>query len=150
MKRNINLQELSRDHHHGLLLGWKIRKGLQTEVPESSIADYVRFFWDRALAPHFSEEEELILRFLSDNDEFKQRTLLEHQAVQDRVKNLNTKDDLLGLATLLDNHIRFEERELFPYLESLLTENQLEKIGESIATSHHPYTENYPNEFWKK
>lgn len=63
MKRNINLIELSRDHHQGLLLGWKIKQGFKKDVSIAEITDYVIHFASEALFPHFEEEESQIMNF---------------------------------------------------------------------------------------
>ncbi len=40
-KRHIALQPLSREHHQGLLLSWKIRKGLSRKIEFDRIQNYV-------------------------------------------------------------------------------------------------------------
>lgn len=154
MKRNINLQELSRDHHHGLLLGWKIRQGLKLLVDPGTIADYIIYFSKEALFPHFKEEEIHILRFLADDDHYKLRTLKEHQEIADMVEELSSTAELtellLKIGNTLDDHIRFEEREFFSYLESLLNPEELEEIGAAVSVTHKPFVERYSPEFWKK
>jgi len=79
MKRNKGLQGLSRDHHDGLLLGWKIRQGLKLLADPQIIADYIAYFFANALLLHFKEEEKQILTYLSDSDLLKQRALEEHE-----------------------------------------------------------------------
>lgn len=153
MKRNINLQELSKDHHHGLLLGWKIRQGLKKSVDPVTIAEYVSYFVKAALLPHFREEEEILLSGLDSNDDFKQKTLKEHLQIEELAKLIAEKPDterLNLLADLLDAHIRFEERTLFPHLEQTLAQAELENIGRQIQDRHTPFKEDYPNEFWNR
>jgi len=151
MKRNINLQELSKDHHHGLLLGWKIRQGLKKNVTPETISDYVAYFVKAALLPHFKEEEDTIFSTLADSDELKQKALNDHSQIVE-LSELISKDanseNLILLADLLDAHIRFEERTLFPYLEQTLPEEVLENIGKQIQEQHTPFKEEYHNEFW--
>ena len=154
MKRDKNLVELSRDHHHGLLLGWKVRQGLKLKASEKLIAEYVQYFTKAALVPHFKEEEEVLLKFLPDQDVFKQRTLQEHAEVLKLVQlldspaNINSAS-LLNIGDLLDRHIRFEERELFPYMEQKLSAEELKEVGAALEEIHQPFTENFSNEFWK-
>jgi hemerythrin-like domain-containing protein len=154
MKRNTNLLELSRDHHHGLLLGWKVRQGLKLKVDNRIIADYVQYFASEALEEHFKEEEDVLLKYLPDNDAFKTRTLKEHYEILNRVEILNSSDNvtpesLLGIADLLDLHIRFEEREFFPYLEQSLSADELSEVGLAINEIHKPFIDSFSNEFWK-
>lgn len=153
MKRNKNLVELSKDHHHGLLLGWKIKQGLKLDVSLEEMINYIRHFATGALFPHFDEEENQLLPFIDAEDPFRKRTLKEHQQLKELIASLSgssTQETLLGLAAQLEAHIRFEERELFPYMETWLSEEQLEEIGKLITEIHQPYIESYPNEFWKR
>lgn len=151
MKRNINLIELSRDHHHGLLLGWKIKQGLKKQISHQEIFDYVLYFAKQALVPHFQEEEKHILCHLAKNDKYRITVEREHLQVLEQIHlmSLNpTEQSLLELAEKIEKHIRYEEREVFPYLEKKLTESQLATIGEKITQVHHPYKEDYENDFW--
>jgi len=153
MKRDVNLQPLSRDHHHGLLLGWKIRQGLKLMTDPELITDYVHYFSVKALFPHFREEEDFVLIFLDDNDSYKQRTLQEHADIRGAIKKLTGNEGqvtglLLELAELLESHIRFEERELFPYMQEKLTAAQLEEMGRLINDDHQPFVEDFQPEFW--
>lgn len=153
MKRNKNLIELSRDHHHGLLLGWKIKQGLKRDVPLDELANYVIHFAREALFPHFKEEECQVLVYLSPDDAYHKRTLYEHAELRGIIIRIGIKGQvdqklLLTLVEKLEAHIRFEERELFPYIEKLLSIQQLDEIGKLLSELHHPYTETYQNEFW--
>lgn len=155
MKRNKNLIELSRDHHHGLLLGWKIKQGLKRNIPLDEVADYIIHFARQALFPHFKEEENQVLIYLNPDDPYYKRTLQEHTelrgiVMQISIKGLANQKLLIKLAEKLDAHIRFEERELFPYIEKLLSIQQLDEIGKLLSELHLPYTETYSNEFWAR
>lgn len=150
MKRDKNLQALSRDHHHGLLLGWKIRQGLKRNVSAALIADYIQYFSEAALFPHFAEEELQILTFLNNDNDLKLKTLEDHSQIATMIKSLNgvDTDDFLRIASRLDEHIRFEERVLFPYLQEVLSADQLDAIGAAIDSSHKPFVDTFPTEFW--
>ncbi|KHJ39543.1 hypothetical protein PBAC_00520 [Pedobacter glucosidilyticus] len=153
MKRNKNLIELSRDHHHGLLLGWKIKQGLKKQVAVIEIIKYVAYFAQEALFKHFEAEENQILVYLLPDDEHGKRVMKEHTEIRTLIQQLissKPKDSagLMRLAEVLEAHIRYEEREFFPYLESTLAADELEIIGKEIDHLHVPYIENYPHEFW--
>ena len=123
MKRDKNLQALSRDHHHGLLLGWKIKQGLKHEVNPELIVEYIRYFSEAALFPHFNEEEKQILIYLQDDNSYKLRTLNDHVTIAKLIETLDDQETdpavFLKIADILEDHIRFEERELFPYLQDI-------------------------------
>jgi hemerythrin-like domain-containing protein len=60
------------------------------------------------------------------------------------LRQLQTK-----IADMVDEHVRFEERVLFPHLERKLSEEQLESIG-SLLQKHHPslLQDQYEDRFW--
>lgn len=152
MKRNPSIAPLSRDHHFGLLFCWKIRQGIRNGIPCSRILPYIAYSWEQHLQPHFQEEEELLFPFLS--GEGKATALAAHEAISRLVSSLlknehPAADELILLADLLDEHIRFEERILFPQAEKNLSEEILAGIGQQLVELHaKPVTENYPDEFW--
>jgi hypothetical protein len=60
IKRHQAIVSFSKDHHFGLLLVWKIRKGLNKTVDPVRISNYVTFFLKEDLEKHFKEEEQLL------------------------------------------------------------------------------------------
>ena len=149
MKRHDSIAPLSRQHHFGLLFCWKIKQGVRLNVDSQRIMKYVEHFWNTHLEEHFRDEEELL--FSKTNDELTQQALQEHATINNYrsilQKNLNT-DNLLHFAHLVNEHIRFEERTLFPHLEKVLTSHQLKEI-EHLLHEHPEKTEdNYSDEFW--
>jgi hypothetical protein len=53
------------------------------------------------------------------------------------------------LADLVDSHVRYEERELFPHLEQLIPEEQLVVVEKQLAAAHDSnLKDDYPDEFW--
>lgn len=150
MKRNENIIPLSKDHHFGLLCSWKIRQGLKKEIEISRIKDYILYFWDHHLKKHFSEEEEIL--FLNLEDEYTLRIQREHQQIKDIVSQISSSENtslISGFADLLEQHIRFEEREWFPHLEEKLETSVLKKIGKELNDIHTEEKDDYQDEFWK-
>lgn len=152
LKRNENLVKLSRDHHAGLLFCWKIRQGVKYHIETDRMTRYVRYFWDHHFATHFKEEEEFL--FSPVQDEMVKKALNDHQKIKifvDKIRVSGMENDeevLLELADTVDDHIRFEERVLFPHLQEKLSEQELELIAEQIVDE--PLTDTYQDEFWKK
>jgi hemerythrin-like domain-containing protein len=53
------------------------------------------------------------------------------------------------IADMVDKHVRFEERELFPHLEVAIEESELAKIGEKLLEMQsEPLQDTYEDEFW--
>lgn len=153
IKRNENIVILSREHHFGLLFCWKIRQGIKKAVNSERIKNYVNFYWNGHLHKHFEEEEAYM--FLKVKDEPCNKALEQHQQIRwliSQITDTNATPDLdllHQLADLVEAHIRFEERELFPHLEKVLDEQELKDIGTALEQSHvAPFKDNYPDEFW--
>jgi hypothetical protein len=149
IKRNIHLVSLSKDHHFGLLFCWKIREGIRLNIEVERISRYAMHFWTNHLVDHFAEEECVLFASLVHPQ--LDKAIADHREISEAVKLLfpdknSGYPQLARLADLLGDHIRFEERELFPLLESLLTDAELAKIGERLNQELVP--ENYPDQFW--
>jgi hemerythrin-like domain-containing protein len=153
IKRNKHILQLSKDHHFTLLFCWKIRQGVKKQIDPERIKKYVQYFWQEHIQTHFREEEEILFKPVEDDKV--QKALNDHQAIKNQVTevlqlpNDISTEALLMLADMVDAHIRYEERALFPHLETVLTENQLELIGEQLDKQE-IQKDNYQDEFWIK
>lgn len=143
---------LSRDHHNGLLFSWKLREGMKQHLPASRMRPYVDYFWGAHLQEHFREEEDLLFSKLQ--DPLCEEAMAQHAALRSQFTEvLESKDEgttqYAVLADLLQAHIRFEERELFPYLEKALPPAALEYAGKVLNDLHaKPWEDTYKDEFW--
>ena len=150
MKRNPNITPLSRDHHFGLLCSWKIREGLKKNIRPERISDYLLYFWSSHLKTHFEEEEQLL--FTNTDDPLTSQALNEHKHLRllmERIKENPEESVLADFAGVLQEHIRFEERVLFPHLEKSLSEAELVSIGAELDRIHQHQTDDYKDEFWR-
>lgn len=120
MKRDARLMGLSSEHHHALVLA---RRATRNQL---TLAEAQRRF-DEELAPHFAVEEELLLPALRNAGavELADRTRAEHAEIRAAL----ARADLAELGRLLTEHVRFEERELFPACETLLAPSVLDAVG---------------------
>lgn len=148
LKRHKSLQPLSRDHHQGLLLSWKIRSGFNKNIEATRMKTYTDWFFETHLMPHFELEELHIFPLLEADNELVKRALAEHR----RLKRLfNETDDieksLSKIEEELEQHIRFEERVLFPEVQKVATEAELALISDI----HHEegFVDKIDDEFWK-
>jgi iron-sulfur cluster repair protein YtfE (RIC family) len=152
IKRNENIAKLSRDHHASLMFCWKLRQGIKKDVELKRMQNYLSYFLVQHFTPHFREEEDILFAPLK--DEKVQKAIDDHVVILKKVAdvvNSESQDlvaDLISLADMVDAHVRYEERILFPHLENKLSEKQLEDIGQQI--SHDAIKDNYEDEFWVK
>lgn len=144
----------SRDHHSGLLLVWKIRQGLDKRIETRRVSDYVLFFYREDLELHFLDEERLLFHRMPADDVIRKQAELDHQDIRGLIAALaeNKKDPglLRSIANKLEQHIRFEERILFNYLEGVLSQAQLEEVACRSAGEDKASPEAWPDTFWLK
>ena len=146
MKRHKSLKVLSNDHQHGLVLSLKLKYSKQPI--SSSLKEEVRILrnelidkFENDLSKHFKLEEIYLAPLFPENDMIA-RMLNEHKKLEDFYSKIYTKSEkwsfrqfrekLNLFGELLEMHIRFEERELFPMIEKNLTDDQLKTLGENL------------------
>src|SRR6185503_1875946 len=123
LKRSKALAPLSREHHDGLLFAWKIKQGLANGTSIETLCNYTRWFWSNHIKPHFKGEEKVLVKFLPGDNLLVLQMFKEHAQIRDLVISLDKEPDsnfLQLLAEVINDHIRFEERELFSYAEKTL------------------------------
>jgi iron-sulfur cluster repair protein YtfE (RIC family) len=153
IKRNENIIPLSKDHHTTLLFCWKLTQGVKLGSDATVMKNYVSYFWKDHMEPHFREEEEILFAPLV--DDMVQKAIAEHHQIKEQVdKVLHSEGDataaaLTTLSTMVDAHVRYEERQLFPHLEQALTTAQLSQIGHALESKMH-LPDIFKEEFWKK
>ena len=145
MKRADQLQPLSREHHLGLVIGRHAKECEDT--PEqilkhwSALTDYI----NKDMTHHFDIEDDILVKALTpykDQEpkvaEVLNKLKTQHQQLADLTTIDNdqttpTIEQVHKLANALYDHIRFEERELFPTAEAYLTPAELKSIYEASA-----------------
>lgn len=141
MKRHPALVTLSHEHHHGLRWARKLRE-LDPEIPEDRLRALASEFleaWDSEINPHFWKEEEILLPLHAREGESNipeiHQMLQQHISLRREVLRLKEQADrtILGkLAELLTDHIRLEEREVFPRIEQDCSQELLGTINEQL------------------
>ena len=147
IKRSPELAPLSREHHEGLLFVWKIRQGLKNKTDIAMINAYVRWFWKEILQHHMHKEEAVFLHLLPDDMQLF-RMSEEHIIITKLYEEIEewNEEALLDLASFIEKHIRFEERELFPHLEKTLSAFQLQEASQQLVQT--PICNKWQDEFW--
>ena len=147
IKRHPSLQPLSRDHHFGLLLCFKIREGFRRKVEPERIKRYTDWFWKQYLVPHFEMEEKYVFPILGADDPKVRQAIDEHRRLRQLLESTDEISVTLSrIEEELEQHIRFEERILFNAIQEVATPGQLADCEE-----HHKMpevTEVWKDEFW--
>lgn len=147
IKRHTALRTFSKEHHHGLLLSWKIQQGLKLNADPVRIWNYIDWFWENHLLTHFELEEQLLFPILTPEHESVKKAMAQHRRLR-RLCTASSKDirTLNSIAEELEKHIRFEERVLFNEIQQIATPEILKQIEQ-----HHEYhlPQEWKDEFWK-
>jgi hemerythrin-like domain-containing protein len=140
MRRSRQLKPLSSEHHHALLVAFQLKQALAGH-PESAgapkdlagLAGLVRRFNGQVLSTHMRTEEDVLGAYLPPEDF--ERLRAEHRELKRLAEAAgagNPAEQRMAFATfadLLERHVRWEERELFPYAEAHVDASTLADIG---------------------
>jgi len=140
IKRHETLKPLSRHHMIGLHLALKFKRAgtKESRLTLEEIIEDAREFWVPDGYEHFREEEEVLLPAYSEygdiNDSEIVTMLVEHVLIRAGMIKLleeNERDieKMHELGKLLEQHIRREERIIFPMIEKTLPEDKLEELA---------------------
>lgn len=148
IKRHEAIQPFSREHHHNLLLCWKIRTGISKGVAFSRIKKYCDWFFENQVLPHFKIEEEYLFPVLGKEHELIKKALAEHRRLTRLFKErVHIERSVSLIEEELDAHVRFEERVVFQEIQLKATKAQLKLIEENHIEEK--FIENTEDEFWK-
>ena len=146
MKRSKELETLSWEHHDGLVIAARIKNDLKKEAEPVHLIPYITDIYTNYLRHHFKQEEESFLTPLKVFPEAKEllnRMLDEHTQFAEIFAQIDPLDSEVfkpvgRFGELLHDHIRFEERQLFPLVEKLLSPEQLSAIERYLRREHKP------------
>lgn len=140
MKRHSALLKWSREHHAALVLAKRVNESSPGGL--NALISQVTGVFVLELEPHFHLEEKHLLPALliTGQREAVERTLAEHAELRTLAGQLDIShpEVIRRFGKLLADHVRFEERELFPLAESALTLEALASIRLSIDQAARP------------
>lgn len=153
IKRSKELVPLSRDHHEGLLLCWKIRAGLEHGVMPGRIISYILNLFENNLEAHFREEEQYLFPLLKPNNPSRKQAEDEHNTMRKMIAAFQNESvsekSLRNFANYLEQHIRFEERILFNIIERDADIISLKLLGCHLSkTAREDFQ--WDDKFWTK
>jgi hemerythrin-like domain-containing protein len=155
VKRHKYLQPLSRQHHNGLLAALLLKKGIAKEADADVMVAFVIDFWTKDLKEHFEAEEQILIPAMNNTSfdkSLNDQLLQEHALIRSYIASMHNVDKISSIkafTALLEKHIRFEERIFFPEVEKILSQEQLQKIGEQLKEEEEKNCMNYPTRFWE-
>lgn len=154
MKRDPNLQPLSRQHHQGLMMVLLLQKGLKKNADPVIMQQFIRDEWHTDLEAHFLQEEQVLIPCLQGkpfNSQLTARILQDHATIRELVAKAEAgalnEIEINYFSELLEQHIRFEERVYFPEAEAVLSPEELQQIGSQLHEKPRNCMD-YPVKFW--
>lgn len=130
--RDYRLQGLSHDHHHALVLARRARRADEhPETERAALWSEICARFATELEPHFRIEEMHLFPPLREvnEDDLVELALEQHEALRTLVKSVEPQLHEFGV--LLDEHVRYEERTLFPRAQDVLPPAALNDIAEA-------------------
>ncbi len=155
MKRHPSLHPLSQHHHFALIQALGMRRAAEAPAEKRAAAverqaeKFVRF-WHKTGRLHFREEEEVLLPAYArhtrlDRDAEVMRVLADHAEIRAAVRDFEQRlaakmpieaEEIARVGKLLHDHVRLEENEVFPRIERVLGEEQLNATGRGLTRLH--------------
>ena len=147
LKRDKALHILSHDHHHGLILAQLIKKGSPQykNLPNTTEGkkDYSIKFYYNELVKHFEDEEKILFPVVNAKDDeidnLVEEIITEHKSIKQLVNRLEADEDVKNtldeLGSILESHIRKEERDLFMKIQAILTKEELTTVEKQLTES---------------
>ena len=116
---NNHFVSLCRKNYQDLLIVCTVRKYLRNAIEKPAIIDYVRKEFVR-LNKHFKDEEMWLFPNLASTNDLRLQAEQQHKKLRELANDNNLQPE--EFADLLEEHIRFEERVLFPLFENTVNE----------------------------
>ena len=149
--RNGWLASLSGEHKEGLQFANRIKLGMKRGISNEILKDYVFWYWRTHIRPHFRQEEDVLLPLFHPGNKLAQRMRNEHDMIRELVLCLDEEADLRTLtllADLIQDHILFEEVEMYSWLEKELLPTQLDKLQLQLEQKPSMLIDEWKQEFW--
>ncbi|GGE44165.1 hypothetical protein GCM10011391_23700 [Pullulanibacillus camelliae] len=156
MKRHQALIPLSHHHHHGLFLALKLKNAREAKGRWTieDIYEDAKLFWENGGEDHFREEEEVLFPELAKYKPIEEcpevkEALIEHvkiralfsQLINDEIAKTDLEAHMHQLGDCLNQHIRREERLIFPLIEQTIPDGTLQTVAHHFHSYEDIYTD---------
>ena len=137
MRRDPGLIPLSRQHQHALALCVLTERNFSQE-PCDKLAAHIVDAYDAELERHFEVEERILFPALGGHSTLAALVadlIAEHRRLAQLVAELRSHPEapvIREFTTLLGDHARKEERQLFEQAQELLSADRLDELGEQL------------------
>ena len=150
-----SLFSIAHDHFHGLMVAEMIKEGSENiaglpSTPEAK-ARYTIHFYNQELENHFYIEEHILQPAVTgisiEIDEIFKEIVKDHHEIEEKVDALKDEKDLVrkldSLGKSIEAHVQKEERVLFPKIQEILSEEELETLAGKLSANGYEYIYKY-------
>jgi hypothetical protein len=124
MKRARELVPLSREHHEALVLARRACDPARALAEPVALREHLLRRWREHFEPHFRREEDVLLPALqaAGAAEAAREALSQHAVLRDAIERIRAGDlaALPDWGAAMHDHVKWEERTLFPLAERVL------------------------------
>lgn len=131
----------------------RVRKGIAMGKPQERLMEYVDDFWNSHMRLHIRAEEEIL--FALKESILLNRAFEEHKYIKTemdsclKTKRQHFRNELPALIDFIENHLFFEENELFPFISKSLSNWQVRIIAwQLIGIPIGEKRKEYSDRFW--
>jgi hemerythrin-like domain-containing protein len=141
MKRLPELQQISMEHHQGLVFARKVKRAAASGDEDKITGMWVKVeaSYETELKTHFQIEEQYIASVLEQHGETKLVKQLndEHTAIRQIFlpECGRTAADLNNFGVLLEQHIRFEERVFLETAQKYMSSDELQAVANACKAT---------------
>jgi len=156
MKREVSLQPLSSQHHDTLMACLMIEKGVRKNTDLKVLQDFTRQLWEKDVHKLMILEESHLVPYLRQKkfpEYIIQSLLRDHELLRilsARILNGGASyKGFLAFTSLLENHVKFEEKLVFEKAQELSSENELKMVSAYFPEPTAAISKSYPVKFWE-
>lgn len=136
IKRHPCLRPLSRDHLIALMGAQRLMKASKAEIELEVGLSFFETVWTNEISQHLLDEERILPEFIK-SEEDREKLFADHEKLREFQKRLAQRDEILEesqkelageAGQFLDDHVRWEERYLFPSIENSNSGEEIERL----------------------
>ncbi|GAA0892683.1 hypothetical protein GCM10009122_23620 [Fulvivirga kasyanovii] len=114
------------------------------------IKKYTDWFFKNHLQEHFQEEEEHVFPIIGNENPMVKKAIVQHRKLERLFLDSNDIERAISLIEEeLEQHIRFEERQLFNVIQEEATDEQLQHLIEILSRETTDPDKKWGDHFWK-
>lgn len=155
LQNDSPLGEVIHQHHYLLLFAWKLKQGLINQTSPDILKNYIEYFFRCGLINHLEKEEEVLFNEVNGEDFLKKKLEIGHNTIREKIMDITSSpsidlDSIESLCKILISVVRYEEKELIPYLEKKLNKLESSWIKYEMIVLDEEIEDNFQPEFWNE